>query len=139
MLMKVENKVVARFQDGKVLKGYTHGFFSNKEVSLLNAPEIADELQEVHVFSLKALFFVKTFEGNKDHRKSDDPAVLAKLKKTPGFKLKIRFNDGEKMYVLTQGYEPTREGFFVFSAYPESNRERAYLVRQAIQEVASLG
>jgi len=134
-IMKVENKIVARFQDGNLMKGYTHDFFPNKEVFHLTAPQGGGDPQQVHVFELKAIFFVKTFEGSKDHRKSDDPVVLDNLKKTPGFKLKIRFLDGEEMYVLTQGYDPARKGFFVYSKDPDSNWERAYVVKQATKEV----
>jgi len=133
--MKVENKVVVRFQDGRLLKGYTHDFFPNKETFHLTTREGGVDPAEVHVSKLKAVFFVKNFEGKKDHRKADDPVIMDKLKKTPGFKLKIKFTDGEDMFVLTQGYEPTRKGFFVFSADPDSTWERAYVVKQATQEV----
>lgn len=133
--MKVENKVVVRFRDGTLLKGYTHDFFPNKEVFHVTKQERGNDPQEVHVSKLKAVFFVKSFEGKKDHRKADDPVVMDRLKKMPGFKLKIQFTDGEKMYVLTQGYEITRKGFFVFSADPDSNWERAYVVKQATTEV----
>ena len=134
-VMKVENKVVVRFRDGNLMKGYTHDFFPNKEVFHLTTIQGGGDPQEVHLSELKAVFFVKTFEGSKDHRKSDDPVVMDNLKKTPGFKLKIRFLDGEEMYVLTQGYDPARKGFFVYSKDPDSNWERAYVVKQATKEV----
>lgn len=133
--MRVENKVVVRYRDGTLLKGYTHDFFPNKDVFHVTTSEGGTEPQEVDVTKLKAVFFVKTFEGTKEHRKSDDPFILDNLKKKSGFKLKISFTDGEVMYALTQGYEPTRKGFFVFSADPDCNWERAYVVKQATKEV----
>ena len=136
--MKVENKVVVRFQDGNLLKGYTHDFFPNKETFHLTSREGGNDPVEVQVSKLKAVFFVKNVEREKGPSQADDPVIMDKLKKTPGFKLKIKFTDGEEMYVLTQGYEPTRKGFFVFSADPDSTWERAYVVKQATKEVARL-
>jgi len=135
MKVGIENKVVARFRDGKIIKGYTNDFFPNKDVFHISSQERGKDLTEVLVPDLKALFFVKSFEGKKDHRKHDHPDVIEKLKKTAGMKLKIVFTDGEQMLALTQGYEPGRKGFFVFSADPESNWERAYVLKQATREV----
>jgi len=39
------------------------------------------------------------------------------------------------MLALTQGYDPSRKGFFIFSPDPESNWERAFVLKQAIKEV----
>jgi len=61
--------------------------------------------------------------------------VIQKLSKTAGIKLKIVFADGEQMLALTQGYDPSRKGFFVFSPDAESNWERAFVLKQAIKEV----
>jgi hypothetical protein len=135
MKVGIENKVVARFRDGKIMKGYTQDFFPNKDVFHISGTERGKDLTEVLVPDLKALFFVKSFEGNKEHRKHDHPDVLEKLSKTAGVKLKITFADGEQMLVLTQGYDPGRKGFFIFSADAESNWERAFVLKQAIREV----
>jgi len=135
MKVGIENKVVARFRDGKILKGFTNDFFPNKDVFHISSSERGKDLIEVFVPDLKALFFVKSFEGKKDHRNHDHPDVLEKLKKTPGVKLSIVFDDGEKMLAFTQGYEPGRKGFFIFSADPESNWERAFVVKRSTKEV----
>jgi hypothetical protein len=39
------------------------------------------------------------------------------------------------MLALAQGYDPSRTGFFIFSPDPESNLERAYVLKQATKEV----
>jgi len=138
MKVGIENKVVARFRDGKIIKGFTQDFFPNKNVFHISSAERGKDLAEVLVPDLKALFFVKSFEGNRDHRKHDHPDVVEKLSKTAGFKLKIVFTDGEQMLALTQGYDPSRKGFFVFSPDPESNWERAFVLRQATKEVTGI-
>jgi len=135
MKVGIENKVVARFRDGKIVKGVTNDFFPNKDVFHISDTERGKNLTEVRVPDLKALFFVKSFEGKKDHRKYDHPDVLEKLSKTAGVKLKIIFSDGEQMLAFTQGYEPGRKGFFIFSPDPESNWERAFVLKQATKEV----
>ena len=135
MKVGVENKVVARFRDGKTVKGYTQDFFPNKDVFHISSTERGKDLSEVLVPDLKALFFVKSFEGKKEHRKHDHPDVIEKLSKTAGIKLKITFADGEQMLALTQGYDPSRKGFFIFSPDAESNWERAFVLKQAIKDV----
>ena len=138
MIAGVENKVVARFRDGKIVKGFTNDFFPNKDVFHISSTERGKDLSEVLVPDLKALFFVKSFAGKKDHRKHDHPDVLEKLKKTAGIKLKIIFSDGEQMLALTQGYDPGRKGFFIFSPDPQSNWERAFVLKQATKEVTRI-
>jgi hypothetical protein len=135
MKVGIENKVVARFRDGKIIKGFTNDFFPNKELFHISSTERGKDLTEVRIADLKALFFVKSFEGKKDHRKYDHPDVVEKLSKTAGMKLKIVFADGEQMLALTQGYDPNRTGFFIFSPDPESNFERAFVLKQATKEI----
>jgi len=135
MKVGVENKVVARFRDGNIVKGFTNDFFPNKDVFHISGAERGTDLTKVQVPDLKALFFVKSFEGKKDHRKHDHPDVVEKLSKTTGVKLKIVFADGEQMLAFTQGYEPGRKGFFIFSPDPESNWERAFVVKESTKEV----
>jgi len=135
MKVGIENKVVARFRDGKILKGFTQDFFPNKDMFHVSSTETGKDLTEVRIPDLKALFFVKSFEGKKDHRKHDHPDVMEKLKKTPGVILNIVFTDGEKMLAFTHGYEPGRKGFFIFSPDPESNWERAFVVKESTKEV----
>jgi hypothetical protein len=83
---------------------------------------------------LKAVFFVKTFEGNKNHRSTDDFTVES-LRDVPGLKVKVTFSDGEVMYGTTHGYAPERKGFFIFPADKESNNERVFVIRESADGV----
>ena len=127
---KIENKVVVRFRDGTMVKGYTYDFNPHKVVFHVTETQYAKEVIEVSNSLLKAVFFVKTFEGNKDHRSSDDFS-LDSLKNIPGLKVKVTFFDGEVMYGSTNGYAPERKGFFVFPADEESNNERVFIIRES--------
>ena len=71
-MLKIENKVVVRFRDGRMVKGYTHDFNPDREIFHVTEAQDKGRVIEVSTSFLKAVFFVKTFEGNKDHRSSDD-------------------------------------------------------------------
>jgi hypothetical protein len=130
IMPKIENKVVVRFRDGKMIKGYTYDFNAHKEIFHVTKNQYANEVIEVSNCQLKAVFFVKTFEGNKDHRNRDDFS-LENFKNIPGLKVKVTFFDGEVMYGSTNGYAPERKGFFIFPADEESNNERVFIIRES--------
>jgi hypothetical protein len=132
--LKVENKVVVRFRDGRLVKGFTHDFNPNREIFRVTEVGDGGKLVEVSTSLLKAVFFVKTFEGNKNHRDTDDFTVES-LKNIPGLKVKITFADGEVMYGSTHGYAPERKGFFIFPADKESNNERAFVIVASTDKV----
>jgi small nuclear ribonucleoprotein (snRNP)-like protein len=136
-MAKIENKVVVRFRDGKMVKGYTYDFHPHKEVFHVTETQYSKDVTEVSNSLLKAVFFVKTFEGNKDHRGPEDFS-LESLKNAPGLKVKVTFSDGEVMYGSTNGYQPDRKGFFIFPADEESNNERVYIIRQSTVTVETL-
>jgi len=128
------NKVVARYIDGRLVKGMTADFFPNKDrfhVYLATAP--GDEPVEIVTTDLKALFFVKDFDGDPDHveRNEFDPA-----RPPAGRALRVVFRDGEVLVGVTTGYQPGRPGFFITPADEESNVERAYIVASSTTEVS---
>lgn len=131
----MQNKIVARYQDGRMLKGVTADFMPNKEVFHL-VPMDAPSGQKpvtVNINELKAVFFVKDYAGNANYKEKQqfDPA-----KPVAGRKIKVVFKDGESLIGTTQGYQPGRQGFFVFPADPKSNAERFYVVSVAAKEVS---
>jgi len=131
------NKVVARFTDGRVVKGVTSDFVPGKDrfhVSPIEAPP-GSRPMAVQTKDLKALFFVKDFKGNPQHWecKEFDPS-----RPPVGRKIKVVFKDGEVMVGTTQGYQPGRPGFFLVPADVESNIVRCYVVSGATEEIAFL-
>jgi len=88
------NKVVARFADGRVLKGTTADFFAAKELfhlAVAVAPAGTEPI-EIRTADLKALFFVKDLMGNPGYveRKEFDPEHPP-----AGRRIKVTFADGE--------------------------------------------
>src|SRR5262249_46290476 len=106
------HRIVARFQDGRVLKGFTTDFLPAKDHfhMVLEEQGTGGKAVDVRVPALKALFFVKTFEGDPAHHRSNEPAPGSTV---AGRKIRVLFKDGEVMVGTTQGYDRTRPGFFI--------------------------
>ena len=131
----IQNRIVVRYQDGRLMKGITNDFFPNKEMFHLvpmDAPPGSKPL-EVRVPDLKAVFFVKDFSGNPEY---NDRKEFDATKPAVGRKIKVIFKDGELMIGTTHGYQPNRPGFFVVPADIQSNIERCFVVTLATQEVS---
>ena len=90
-MLNLENKVVARFRDGRILKGFTHDFNHNKPVFHLTPADNKKELMEINICQLKAIFFVKTFEGKKDYKAPDEVNNSGEPQKGAGVKVENHF------------------------------------------------
>ena len=133
------NKVVARFRDGRLVKGSTSDFVPTKESFHVAAADAAPgtKPQLVHVKDLKAIFFVKDFTGRPDYT----PTNAFESDRTPAAsrKIKVVFADGEVIVGTTQGYQPSRPGFFMVPADAASNNiDRCYVVSAATSDVTLL-
>lgn len=96
------NKVVARFADGRIIKGTTTDFAPGKEIFHVTEANTPAGQKPVEIFmkDLKALFFVKDFEGDPQHvtRNEFDPGHPP-----AGRKIKVVFKDGEVLAGTTTG------------------------------------
>ena len=59
-------KVIVRLKDGTVIKGKTNDFFPNKPRFHLSTED--GDMDEYDVEELKAVFFVKDYEGDPSHQ-----------------------------------------------------------------------
>jgi hypothetical protein len=126
------NKVVARYQDGRVLKGTTSDFFAGKDLFHLML-SVGGTPITVSTAELKALFFVKDHNGNPEHNESNEFDSSRPPTARP---IKVVFKDGEILVGTTTGYRPGRPGFFLEPADPESNIERCYIVVAATGDIS---
>ena len=129
-------KVVARYIDGRVVKGLSQDFFPNKDrFHVYPADKSSGEAAEILLKELKAVFFVRDFVGNfqynerKEYLEGDKPS---------GRKIEVMFKDGEVLVGTTLGYDPSRPGFFLFPADPKSNNVRVFAVTTAVKKVRFL-
>jgi len=130
------NKVVARFVDGRLLKGSTSDFGAAKSsfhVALAEKSPQSSKPLLVQLKDLKALFFVKDLVGQPQYqpRQEFDPG-----KPVLGRKMRVTFNDGEILVGTTQGYQESRPGFFLIPADKDSNIERCFVVSAAVREIS---
>lgn len=121
----MRNTVVVHFPGGRLLKGVTNNFFPNKDKFHLTDKDTG-EVREVLLSDLKAVFFVKGFDGDRNYQERND------VERTGlGKRIQVNFNDGETLVGYSQGFSPERPGFFLFPADPESNNDRIYVVTAA--------
>jgi hypothetical protein len=131
--MAEATRIVVRFADGRTLKGTTQDFFPNRP-SFHVLPTDGSPGIEVRCRELKAVFFVRSFEGSPG-RKDDRGFVAAPSETAQGQKIAVRFKDGELLCGYSLAYTPDRAGFFMFPADGGSNNTRAFIVRTATAEV----
>jgi hypothetical protein len=127
----VSNKVVIRFKDNRVLKGTTSNFFPNKDRFHLEQQN--GQRIEVRVEDLKAIFFVKDFDGNKDHKDNYGDKVAG-----GGRRISVKFADGETIVGYTLGYSVDRPGFYLSPSDLKANNERIFVVKSAAQKIEML-
>lgn len=131
-----QNKVVAHFQDGRLLKGFTGDLLPTRPTLHLTPADAPGQSKpvEVRVADLKAIFFVKNLTGRpQPYRRRQE---FAPGKPVVGRKIRVVFKDGEILVGTTQGYEASRPGFFVIPADAESNNERVFVVTGATHRVS---
>ncbi len=123
------SNIVVHFADGTVLKGITRDFFPNRSTFHLVSPEDPTVMSDVDVGELKAVFFVKDFQGNPHYvdKKGFDPDF-----RMSGKRLRVTFLDGEVFYGISQGYHPEGLGFFITPVDPDSNNIRAFIVNASV-------
>jgi hypothetical protein len=131
-------KIVARFADGRILKGYSQDFFPNKPAFHLfkNLSKGAAKYKEIRVADLKAVFFVKTFAGNPDYK---ERKRFGEGEPAQGRKAEVAFIDGEILQGSVLGYDPIGSGFFLFPSDPKSNNQRVFVINSAVKNFRYLG
>jgi len=130
-----ERKFVARYLDGRVVKGHTLDFSMNKDAFHLASIEDTNTMVEIRIEQLKAVFFVKDFMGNRDY---DERSEFNGSCPVSCKKMEITFYDGEKLTGITEMYMPNRKGFFLFPSDKKSNTEKVFVVNKAVREVKIL-
>jgi hypothetical protein len=129
--MSIVGKLVAvRYKDGRVLKGWTADFYPQRPLFHIKDNE-SSEVIRVRLPDLKAVFFIRTPGGKPDHEERKD----FDLQQTPEREIWVQFKDGEELAGWSTSYASTGAGFYFRPTDPDSNMERAYVVRQAVAKV----
>ena len=122
--------VVARYTDGRVVKGWTTDFHPELEsFHVQESPDVSPE--RVPVNGLKAVFFVRSLGGDPGHRDHREfPSEVGVRRK-----LWLEFNDGEKMAAWPVSITLGSGGFYVLPTDRDSNLEKAYVFRKALRKI----
>lgn len=128
-----QHKIVLRYVDGKVDKGYSQDFNPTRPFFHFqkHSPDASDNQPlMIEMKDLKAVFFVKIFEGNQDYKKRKE---FIPSDRPQGRKVEVTFVDDEVIQGSTVGYDPQRLGFFLYPADSDGNNLRIYVVTSAVK------
>lgn len=136
-------KVVIRYLDGRIVKGHVLGFSpSDKEIII---EDLSSEKRSVNIEDLKAVFFVRTFEG--DRNRVETKSFLGTVPR--GKRVFVRFKDGEAMTGYAEGEIPWQKGFFLESSKStgffltpvdsHSNNIKVFIIAKAVRDVTVMG
>lgn len=134
----MQNKIVVRFADGRLLKGNTADFGPERpmfHVTPATEKNPPAAVEKVKVADLKAVFFVKDFAGDPSY---NELKTFGETRLPQGRRIQVEFKDGEILVGTTTGYQPGRVGFFLVPADPKSNNDRCFVVAGAVKEVKFL-
>ena len=138
-----EDKVVAHFKDGRIVKGHTRDFSPVRRSFTMQPYTGIEGPVAVFLDELKAVFHVKTFDGNPDHgRQSDqigeipEPRFMKVMDQ--GRKVALQFADGERLWGYAESYDEDDPGFFFFPTDPSDNNVRIYVVKSSLKEMVFL-
>jgi hypothetical protein len=110
-------KVILRFIDGKMLKGYIQDLKIAEEYLYLE--DESNHQLKVRLKELKAIFYVKKFEGDRGHQ---DKKVITGTH-PDAKRVFVKFKDGETIMGNMEGVIPWQQGFFL-----ESMKEKAFTI-----------
>jgi len=141
--LRENQKVILRFIDGKMLKGYIRDF-RIADTYLYLEDESSHQLK-VRLKELKAIFYVKKFEGERGHQ---EKKAISGIR--PGAKrVFVKFKDGETIMGNMEGEIPWQNGFFpgsmkekAFTIIPvdeSSNNTKILVVTTAVKDIAMVG
>jgi len=143
-------KVVAHLRNGEVVKGHLEvaspadaeklldqAFSSSTCQVPIRLPASGDDVS-VALEELKALFFVRTFEGRKEHR---EVRFFEKNPPIKGLWVGVRFYDGEYLEGIVRNalYLLVSPGFILKPPDAESNNQSLYIVKHSLTEFRVLG
>ncbi|KPK01665.1 MAG: hypothetical protein AMK71_04665 [Nitrospira bacterium SG8_35_4] len=124
-------KIVVRFKDKKLMKGVTSNFSHEKNSFYMRL--VGGQVINVKLDTVKAAFFVKKLEGNRDYEYKYKDVIP-----WGGNKIKVEFLDGEVLIGYTQHYFLDCPGFFVTPADLKGNNQRVYVVSSSTENVTFL-
>jgi len=140
--VETRRKVVIRYANGLLLRG----FLSTKDEAALAANELDSfvvqsddgELVRVRASEIKAIFFVKSFEGSPDY---SEFKVFPGRPNGKGIWVRVHFLDGEIMEGVAPNSLDTysKPVFYMTPPDPASNNQAVVVSKRFLKEMQVLG
>ena len=129
------SKLVVRFADGRLLKGFCLDFSPPRgHFHLWPSPASPVEASVlVPMRHLKAIFFVSDFVGDANYR--EDKTLEGS---GHGRRIAVTFLDGEQLVGTTLSSRQDGVGFYVTPSDPKSNNTRIFVMSRAVRKVEFL-
>jgi hypothetical protein len=127
--MIYSNKVVIHLLDGEIIKGTAQSPSLSDEIITVHT--IDNEFKKIKADKVKAVYFVKDWEGNPDYR---EKTSVPREKENYGNIIRLEFKDGEILEARIQ-YLPHTKGFYITPPDINSNNKRIYVRRSALKEI----
>jgi hypothetical protein len=142
-------KVVAHAKDGRLFKGFLHNGVKDLPGGTgvprpANLPEqlmiraIDGKTYSVSLAELKAVFFVKSFDGSKQYTETKFFNAHPVLE---GIWARLHFNDNETIegVVYNSLHFLTNDGFFLKPPDPQSNNQMMYVLKSSLRDFRIMG
>lgn len=135
-----KEKVILHFMDGRIIRGYLRSINPAQETIPVKTKEGE---RKVNLSELKAIYFVKTFKGDRVYQEKK----VYGLTRSKGKRVLVKFKDGEFLTGFLKGPIPWKKGFFLFPPDPsqkgffllptdeEGNNKEIFVINSSIQEV----
>lgn len=150
MSQKIKFDKVVVHTGGRVFKGYIESQRWEELEGLLvqgprRLPEVLrlrctedDTFREIPLNGLKAVFFVKSFEGQGNR---NDLKFFSNAPMVHGIWVQLQFKDGEIMegIVLNGMHHLVEPGFFLHPTDPDANNKLIYVLKSALADFRVLG
>lgn len=127
--------IVAHLKDGKVVKGLSLDVDAKKPLCHLKTD--GGGMVEVTLTDAKALFFVKTAGGRKEHQESKE-IVPGDSRLVGAKRVRVTFADGEEIIGLMNRYPPITPYFYMLPVDLQSNNIRILVNRAAVKAMSEL-
>jgi hypothetical protein len=130
------NKVVAHYEDGRLIKGIGMDIDPARPVCHVRPEQGSAE--KVELRELKALFFVRSLEGDPSRTRDNTPD-FRDVRTRGASVISLRFRDGEEIVGITIRYPPIRPFFYVVPVDANSNNTRILVNRAAVVSMQEVG
>lgn len=130
----MSNQVVAHFLDGRLVKGTSLDVQPAKPDCHIRTADRG--MVKVQLADLKALYFVRSLEGDPAHDYASEPAT-GDPRLAGSHRISIVFKDRERLVALANRYPPLGRFFFVLPVDGAGNTIRVLVNRDAVVEMTN--